>query len=122
MPYKAFSLIINRVDPDCDYVYDSIYRLKQAKGREHIANNSAPDAYDSATPPTLLTEATAISCSNTHNATHYDAAGNMILINNVNSWGRTFTYSNTNNQLLTAPTNNEPGTPFSYLVRYSMAT
>lgn len=102
-----------RVDPNCDYVYDSIYRLIQATGREHIANNIAPDAYDR--PRTNLThkgEGTRL--QRYTQLFEYDEAGNMLLMKNVNSWSRTFTYSLINNQMLTAPANSYAGTPFKY--------
>ncbi|MFL9482878.1 SpvB/TcaC N-terminal domain-containing protein [Chitinophagaceae bacterium LWZ2-11] len=102
-----------RVDPDCDYVYDSIYRLIQAKGREHIADNTAPSAYDSLRT-NLPHQGDSQQLQQYTQRYKYDAVGNMLLMQNVNSWSRTFTYSNTNNQLLTAPSNNELGSPVTY--------
>ena len=103
----------NRVDPDCAYLYDSMYRLIQATGREHKAGNTAPDAYD-AKRTNLPHKGDGNQLQTYTQRYQYDAAGNMLLMQNVNSWKRTFTYSPTNNQLLTAPANNEPGTPFTY--------
>ena len=102
-----------RVDPDCDYVYDSIYRLIQAKGREHIGNNTAPDAYDGQRT-NLPHKGNGNQLQQYTQRYQYDSAGNMLLMQNQNSWNRTFTYRNTNNQLLTAAANNDPGTPFTY--------
>ncbi len=35
-----------RVDPSADYVYDAIYRLVQATGREHLGQNGQPEPSD----------------------------------------------------------------------------
>ena len=32
----------NRVEPACDYTYDPLYRLIEAKGREHIGQSAFP--------------------------------------------------------------------------------
>jgi RHS repeat-associated protein len=102
-----------QVDPDCDYIYDSTYRLIQATGREYIDNNSAPDAYDA--QRTNIFYKGAGNALQTYTQRYgYDAVGNMQYMRNVNNWSRNFTYNTTNNQLLTSPSNNELGTPFMY--------
>ncbi|MEP7107394.1 MAG: SpvB/TcaC N-terminal domain-containing protein [Ferruginibacter sp.] len=108
------SLFFNNrlVEPGSDYVYDSIYRLIQATGREHIASN-APDAYD-AQRTNLAHKGDGNQLQQYTQRYKYDEAGNMLLMQNLNSWSRAFTYSPTNNQLLTSPANNEVGTPFLY--------
>ena len=86
--------------PDCDYVYDSIYRLIQATGREHIGN----------TAPQMLMMQPGTDRAHKGNGTElqtytqrygYDAVGNMQFMRNIGSWERNFTYNLTNNQLLT---------------------
>lgn len=98
---------------DCDYVYDSIYRLIQAKGREHIGNSSSPDAYDSS----RMRDADKRDGTQIKPYTQrygYDAAGNMQFMRNMGSWHREFFYNVTNNQLLFAPADNEPTKGFQH--------
>ena len=94
-------------------MYDSLYRLIQAKGREHLANNTAPDAYDAART-NLPHKGDGNQLQQYTQRYKYDKAGNMLLMHNVNSWSRSFEYSLLNNQLLSAPAKNDTGTPFSY--------
>ncbi|MGV8964506.1 MAG: SpvB/TcaC N-terminal domain-containing protein, partial [Candidatus Saccharimonadaceae bacterium] len=103
----------HRIEPNCDYVYDSIYRLIQATGREHIANNTAPDAYD-AQRINLPHKGEGTQLQRYTQRYKYDEVGNMLLMENVNSWSRFLNYNHLNNQLLSAPIKNEIGTPFQY--------
>jgi RHS repeat-associated protein len=102
-----------QVEPHNDYVYDAIYRLIEAAGREHVGNNTAPGAYDE--------QRTNLSHKGDGNLIQqykqrytYDAVGNILTMQQVNGWSRTFTYNNTNNYLLTAQANTDAGTPFTY--------
>src|SRR5262249_52311426 len=89
------------VDPSCDYTYDATYRLTQSIGREHIGQNLPSDPYDAfrmGNPqPSDMTQL------RTYTQQYdYDHAGNMLVMNNVGSWSRGFTYAATNNKMLTA--------------------
>jgi RHS repeat-associated protein len=101
-----------RVDPDGDYVFDSLYRLIQAKGREHIANNQVPNSYDDKRIK-LAHKGDGNQLQRYTQRYKYDAAGNILLMKNVNSWSRNFTYATNSNQLLTAMANDQI-TPFNY--------
>src|ERR1051326_2164556 len=101
------------VDPSCDYTYDATYRLIQALDSEHIGQNQPADAFDSfrmGNPqPGDANQMRAYT-----QRYQYDAAGNMLLMKNVGSWGRVFSYAATSNRLLTAEPDGATGTPFAY--------
>ena len=102
-----------KVDPDNDYTYDAVYRLTEALGREHIGQQYTPDAYDdfrmNNPQPGDGNQMQTYKQQFT-----YDEAGNMLQMQNVNSWNRLFAYSTNNNQLLTAQPSNPVTSPFTY--------
>lgn len=101
------------IEPSCDFTYDATYRLVQSLGREHIGQGLTPDPYDefrmgNNQPGDGNMMQTYIQ------QLEYDACGNMLLMHNVGSWTRAFTYAATNNQMLTAEAGSSIGTPFTY--------
>jgi RHS repeat-associated protein len=103
----------SRVDPSCDYTFDATYRLVQSLGREHIAQNQAPDPFDDFRMG-IAQPGDGNQMQTYTQQYDYDAAGNMLLMHDVGSWSRMFTYSATNNQMLTAEAGGAVGTSFTY--------
>ena len=103
-----------KVEPSNDYTYDAIYRLTEALGREHIGQQFTPDAYDD-----LRINRSQPGDGNQMQTYKqqfaYDMVGNMLKMQNVNSWNRLFTYNTNNNQLLTAQPSDPVSSPFTYL-------
>src|SRR5262249_45072146 len=94
------------VTPNASYIYDAIYRLLNATGREHIGQASQPQtAFDDAPRihQPLPTDGQAM--RNYSETYQYDAVGNMLTVmhtaNNGN-WTRTYAYDEPNPN----PTNN----------------
>lgn len=101
----ALKTIVNNgeeVVPVCDYVYDAVYRLVEAKGREHIGQT----AHDFNPPEnnrrdyfflgrrSQPTDAQALRNYTEHY--EYDAAGNFTLVRHVangGAWTRTYSYN-----------------------------
>lgn len=106
----------SKVEPQNNYEYDAIYRLIKATGREHIGQSLAPNAYDKnrMVQENFPNANDANALQNYIQLFTYDVVGNMQLMRNINSWGRSLTYSATNNQLQTETINNEAGSPFNY--------
>jgi RHS repeat-associated protein len=97
-----------RVDPSSDYVYDSLYRLIQAKGREHLGQNRPiPHSYDDAARTRIATaDAAGHFAPNDKGAMGtyteryvYDAVGNFLQMQHERSdaavpgWTRRYTYA-----------------------------
>jgi RHS repeat-associated protein len=102
-----------KVEPSADHTFDAVYRLVQSLGREHVGGQVVPGPFDDARMGNpqpgdgrqLQTYALQYD---------YDAAGNMVAMNNVTNWSMAFTYGAANNQLLTAVAGGAVGTPFTY--------
>lgn len=102
-----------KVEPSCDYTYDATYRLTEALGREQIAQNLTPDAYD-AFRMNSPQPGDGNQMQTYRQQFTYDSAGNMTLMNNTGSWSAAFTFNKSNNQLLSAAPNNPPASPYTY--------
>ena len=104
------------VDPNSQYTYDAIYRLIDARGREHAGQNKACDQFDTdktqAAPGKGLLlpgEGDIKAMQRYEQQYEYDSVGNMLkMIHNAgngvltNRWTRSFEYNNDD----TARTNN----------------
>lgn len=102
-----------RVEPSSDYTYDAVYWLVQSLGREHIGGQTTPGPLDD--PRMGNGQPGDGNQLQTYTLQYdYDAAGNMLLMKNLANWSMAFTYSATNNQLLTAVPGGAIGTPFNY--------
>lgn len=100
-----------RVEPSNDYIYDAIYRLIQATGREHLGQGGAPITHshnDSGRVGLLSADAAGHFAPNDGNAMGtyteryvYDVVGNFLQMQHVRSdaavpgWTRRYTYSET---------------------------
>jgi RHS repeat-associated protein len=101
----AFKRVVNsgeNVDPACDYVYDAIYRLVEANGREHVAQSeldSGPAAENRRDYPFLGTRANPLDLQALRNYTEryeYDEAGNFLFLRHLAknwNWHRSYEYS-----------------------------
>jgi RHS repeat-associated protein len=102
-----------RVEPSADYTYDAVYWLVQSLGREHVGGHVTPGPFDD--PRMGNAQPGDGNQLQTYTLQYdYDAAGNMLLMNNVGNWSMAFSYRATNNQLLTAVPGGAVGTPFTY--------
>lgn len=108
------------VDPEKDYTYDALYRLKIGIGRELRANNGAVNYNDSSSNPgtqgtrTLNSALPFLNHASDPNDKaalrcytqkyEYDAVGNMIrmkhIVGGTNNWTRNFTLSSTSNHTM----------------------
>jgi RHS repeat-associated protein len=94
----------SKIDPGNDYVYDALYRLTSATGREYCIQ-SAVEQFDSARtgdangPFTIKGDMSKM--ANYTQSYSYDEVGNMLTMshnggnkNAINQWTRTFEYNN----------------------------
>ena len=97
------------VVPICDYVYDPIYRLTQATGREHIGQLAQPQTnWDDRFRTNIPLPADGLAMRNYTEQYFYDGIGNfdrMVHQVAVGSWTRTYSY-NEASQLETAKKSN----------------
>jgi RHS repeat-associated protein len=97
----------SEIDPGNDYVYDALYRLTSATGRELISN-TAVDQFDNERryksqnqPFTLPGDGSSNAMRNYTQQYNYDEVGNMLNMSHnsgtgvlINQWTRTFEYNN----------------------------
>ena len=131
---KTYYFNNQQIVPENNYRYDALYRLIEAKGREHIGQNAPANAYDSnrkfkenipmdAQTPSPNSENT---FRNYTQYFTYDAVGNILLVQHTGvtygGWKRNYWYNNIdanknlpgvfdiaerNNQLLQTTINND---------------
>ena len=79
------------------YTYDAVYRLTEATGRENAAalNFDVEDNWSDA-PYMQLNPATVAQYTQRY---RYDQAGNILEMNHLNKWTRTYEYETNNNRL-----------------------
>jgi RHS repeat-associated protein len=88
-----------RVDPSADYVYDAMYRLVRASGREHLAGTPAPTSATDAPRVGLAQPSDGNALGRYVERYHYDAVGNMLRLAHRGAdpahpgWSRTFAYA-----------------------------
>jgi len=125
-----------RVEPTTDYTYDALYRLTEARGREHLAQNgggalSPPQQSDDDSGRIRLLHPGDVNAVGTYQETYaYDLAGNFEeIVHSVSSgsWRRRFDYSepsqidpaDTCNRLSSSSAPGDPaGGPFSATYDY----
>ena len=102
------------VSPHSEYIYDALYRLIEAKGREHIGQNShnQPQHHPELKPHYDFNDITRRNLAHPHNGQamrnytqkyEYDSVGNimaMIHQAGVNGWQRDYEYAADSNRLL----------------------
>jgi RHS repeat-associated protein len=101
------------VKPSADYTYDAVYQLVQSLGREEIGGRTSPGPFDD----NRVGNPQPGNGSQLQTYTlqyDYDAAGNTLLMNSLNNWSTAYSYSATNNQMLSAVNGGAIGTPFAY--------
>jgi RHS repeat-associated protein len=89
------------VNPSADYVYDAIYKLTAASGREHTGQNKVPGPFDEYRTD-LAQPGDGTAMRNYSQQYLYDAAGNMMQMIHAagaGSWTRNFSYESLNNRL-----------------------
>jgi RHS repeat-associated protein len=102
-----------RIEPSSDYTYDAVYWLVESLGREHIGGQLTPGPFDD--PRMGNGQPGDGNQLQTYTLQYdYDSAGNMLLMKNLTNWSMAFTYSATNNHLLTAVPGGAIGSPFIY--------
>jgi RHS repeat-associated protein len=98
-----------RVDPSTSYVYDALYQLIEAKGREHLGQNNnqsnapRPAANDDSFHMNLPQPGDGQAMGNYTESYRYDSVGNIVSMAHVGgsgNWIRGYSYANSNNQLL----------------------
>ena len=107
----------NIVDPNRAYIYDPIYRLIEATGREHIGQLAVGECPKQNDVPLIKS----IPDPNDPNAMRrykqtykYDEAGNIREMSTVNQWFRTYTNNNQNNRLIKTTCGQNQQYPFDY--------
>jgi RHS repeat-associated protein len=96
------------VEPHNDYVHDAVYRLVEARGREHIGLNEPVSRFD-AVRTALVHRADGNAMQRYRQQYDYDAAGNLLAMVHsagsgpfIHQWTRQFTPAASNNHLLTS--------------------
>lgn len=92
-----------RVEPSSDYIYDALYRLIQATGREHMGQNRAPipHSHDDADRIGLPQPGDGNAMGTYSEQYVYDAVGNFLKMQHARTdtaapgWTRSYTYSET---------------------------
>ena len=86
------------VEPHSSYTYDALYRLIEAKGREHPGQNVAPGrTHEDLVPSTPIPHANDGQAMQLYTRTYeYDKQGNILSVNHAagsNGWSRTYSYN-----------------------------
>lgn len=97
-----------KVEPQADYIYDSIYRLLSATGREHIGQNKPVSEFDDRRT-NLPQPGDGTAMQRYLQQYDYDAAGNLVnMVHSsglgpfINQWTRQFNPAASNNRLLSS--------------------
>lgn len=92
------------VSPKRDFVYDALYRLIEATGREHIGQQAAPTSWD--TPPFNAPHPEDGAAMRSYTESYaYDAVGNLLELSHrfgANGWTRLYDYVPGTNRLATS--------------------
>ncbi len=112
------------VSPGAQYVYDALYRLLQANGREHSAQNVQPDQTDFV-PMSLPNPNDSQTMQNYSEQYQYDAVGNILsMLHTINTptpstWTRHYAYATNSNRLQSTSVPGDPAAgPYSALYSY----
>lgn len=113
-----------QVDPSSTYTYDSLYRLKEATGREHVGmGNSFQQSLIKQSQANIIPlnqpTSNGQALQNYTEIYQYDEGGNLTQIKHSGaaantSWTRTHTISNTSNQLAQSVLGNGSVQPVTY--------
>lgn len=98
-----------KVEPVSEYTYDAIYRLTKATGRENNAvltfNNK--DNYNDAPFMLQHTPGDPMAVTRYTQSYKYDEVGNIMEMDQLNQWKRTYEYETNNNRLINTKVGNE---------------
>ena len=88
------------VSPDGDYTYDALYRLIQAKGREHPGQQPRPSDYTRYSLPHANNTDALINYTQTYG---YDEVGNIVQMRETvgSTWTQDYSYAGDSNRLST---------------------
>lgn len=95
-----------QVEAQSDYIYDAIYRLVEANGREHSGQIgfTAQDNYSDVWSKQSLQPNSPMQMRNYSQKYFYDGVGNILkmqhLAGTLGNWTRNYTYNPANNQLI----------------------
>jgi len=107
------------VEPKFEYVYDAIYRLVEAKGREHATHNTQQDNTRFNNNSVMPSDDALQNYTETY---RYDAVGNILNFKHRGDsasalgWNRFYQYANSSNRLLAT---SRPGDTISGLAHYA---
>lgn len=95
------------ISPSADYVYDALYQLINATGREHIGQNGPASQFDEFRINLPMPGDGAAMRTYTEQYT-YDQAGNLLQMRHMapsGNWTRTYAYEQASNRLLSTTVN-----------------
>ncbi|MGB2220722.1 SpvB/TcaC N-terminal domain-containing protein [Neptunomonas sp.] len=107
------------VKPEFNYVYDALYRLVEAKGREHATFNTQRDNISNSNSIVIPSDDALQNYTETY---HYDAVGNILNFKHQGAsasapgWNRFYQYANSSNRLLAT---SKPGNRIADLAHYA---
>lgn len=107
------------VEPKFEYIYDALYRLVEAKGREHATHNIQQD---NANFNNSIIIPSGDALQNYTETYHYDAVGNILNFKHQGhgagavTWNRFYQYANNSNRLLAT---SKPGDTILGLAHYA---
>ena len=112
-----------KITPDADYIYDAIYQLIQASGREHIGQMGQVDHNDPNIHP--LPHPNNVEAMRSYTESYeYDGVGNILaMIHQANggSWTRYYQYAADSNRLLTTSLpGDDPNGPYTGEYKYNL--
>lgn len=113
------------VKPECHYIYDALYRLVEAKGREHATqNNTQRDNTSFKNSDQIPSDNSPNALQNYTETYHYDAVGNILNFTHrgdgvgAMGWNRFYQYALESNRLLAT---SNPGDNTNNIEHYAEA-
>ena len=110
------------VEPHGEYTYDAVYRLVEAKGREHLSQGApVPHSHDDSLRTNLPHPSDGAAMGNYTEAYEYDEVGNILKMQH-GTWTRAFNYNEAsqlggaakNNRLSSTVVNSGPAQEYHY--------
>jgi RHS repeat-associated protein len=110
------------VRPDAIYTYDALYRLVEAKGREHGGQGTAQVNHDDSNRERLQHPHDGQAMQQYTEHYEYDEVGNLLKMihqTNQGNWSRRYQYANTSNRLLGTSQPGDSSDQFSEAYAYN---